>query len=476
MVRDTYQSPLSGRYASEKMQYIFSDTMKFSTWRKLWVALAESQKELGLNITDAQIEELKTNIEKIDYETVSHFEKELRHDVMAHIHAYAQQCPLAAPIIHLGATSCYVGDNTDLIQQREALYLIRKLLINVIAQLKDFADTYKTLPCLAYTHFQSAQPTTLGKRATLWIQELLFDLETLDFTLEQIKFAGCKGTTGTAASFLELFQNDDEKVLALERKIADKMGFEKIYPISGQTYSRKIDYMILSALSSIAQSASKFANDIRLLSHEKEVEEPFEKHQIGSSAMPYKRNPIRSERISALSRYVIVNTLNPALTASTQWLERTLDDSANRRLAIPEAFLTVDGILTLMLNITDGLVVYPQVIEKHLEQELPFMATENILMQAVKKGGNRQALHERIRQHSMETTKSIKIDGKENDLIERLANDPVFGLSQNELASLLVTEHFVGRAPAQTEDFLKTVNDILEENKDLLGIDVTLKV
>ena len=474
--RDKYQSPFSERYASREMQYIFSDEMKFSTWRKLWIALAESQKELGLKITDAQIEEMSPHVMDIDYEMALRFEAKTRHDVMAHIHTYGEQCPAAASIIHLGATSCYVGDNTDLIVQRRALNLVRKLLLNVVQQLSDFAAEYKALPCLAYTHFQAAQPTTLGKRATLWMQDLMLDLAQLDFVLENLRFAGCKGTTGTGASFLALFDNDHEKVGLLEGKIARKMGFEQIYAVSGQTYSRKVDYYVLSVLSGIAQSASKFANDIRLLAHEREVEEPFEKNQVGSSAMAYKRNPMRSERICALSRHVIANTLNPALTASTQWLERTLDDSANRRLAIPEAFLAVDGILSLMLNITDGLVVYPSMIAKHLNAELPFMATENILMHAVQKGGDRQKLHERIRQHSMTAAKGIKEYGEENNLLELLARDPEFDMTRAEMEQLLRAENFVGRAKEQTEEFLAEVKAVLADNEALLGMQAEVRV
>lgn len=475
-MRDKYESPFSKRYASRNMQYIFSDDQKFSTWRRLWIALAQSQKELGLNITNEQIKELVAYADDIDYELAERFEVETRHDVMAHIRAYAKQCPLAAPIIHLGATSSYVGDNTDIILQRKALFLIRQLLVNVIAQLSTFAEEYKNQPCLAYTHFQAAQPTTLGKRAALWIQDFLLDLEQLDFVLENLKFFGCKATTGTGASFLALFDDDHKKVRQLEQLIAEKMDFDQIYSVGGQTYSRKVDYYILSILSGIAQSSSKFANDIRLLAHEKEVEEPFEDKQVGSSAMAYKRNPIRSERVSAISRHVVVNTLNPAVTASTQWLERSLDDSANRRLAIPEAFLAVDGILNLLLNISDGLVVYPSMIEKHLEQELPFMATENILMYAVQKGGDRQQLHERIRKHSMEASKAIKLEGGTNDLIERILNDPAFDLVESEIIQLTNVNNFTGMAKEQTELFLKEVQAILDKYKDLLGTKGEIRV
>ena len=473
---DRYENPLCKRYAGAKMQYIFSDDNKFSTWRRLWVALAESQKELGLDISGEQIEEMKAHITDINYEAAARIEAETRHDVMAHIRAYGEQCPKAKPIIHLGATSCYVGDNTDIILQRSALLLIKELLVNTIAKLYDFADKYKSLPCLAYTHFQAAQPTTVGKRATLWIQDLLFDLEQLEFTLDSLKLLGCKGTTGTGASFLALFEGDHGKVKEMEQKIASEMGFDKVYSVSGQTYSRKIDYYTLSVLSGIAQSAYKFSNDIRLLSHLKEFDEPFEDTQVGSSAMAYKRNPMRSERIASLARYVSVNALNPALTASAQWLERTLDDSANRRISIPEAFLAVDAILSLYINIAGGLTVYPNIIEKHLNEELPFMATENILMYCVKRGGDRQSLHERIRRHSVEAAKKIKLDGEENDLIPRILADTAFGLSEAELRDLLRAEEFTGRAKEQTEEFLSEVWVVLEANKELLGTDVKITV
>jgi len=473
---DRYENPLCKRYASVQMQNIFSDDNKFSTWRKLWIALAESQKELGLDISAEQIDEMKAHITDINYETAAKIEAETRHDVMAHIRAFGEQCPKAKPIIHLGATSCYVGDNTDIIQQRLALLQIKKLLVNTIAKLFDFADKYKSLPCLAFTHFQSAQPTTVGKRATLWIQDLLSDLEHLEFTLNGLKLLGCKGTTGTGASFLSLFEGDHEKVKKLEQKIAEKMGFDKTYAVSGQTYSRKVDYYTLSVLSGIAQSAYKFSNDIRLLSHLKEVDEPFEDTQVGSSAMAYKRNPMRSERIASLARYVTVDVLNPALTASAQWLERTLDDSANRRISIPEAFLATDAILSLYINITSGLNVYPKVIEKHLNEELPFMATENILMYCVKKGGDRQALHERIRLHSVEAAKKIKLDGGDNDLIARILADSTFGITEKELNNLLSAEKFTGRAKEQTQEFLLEVKKILDANKDFLGVDVKITV
>ena len=473
---DKYENPLCKRYASREMQHIFSDDTKFSTWRKLWVALAESQRELGLDISTEQIDEMKAHISDINYETAARIEAETRHDVMAHIRAYGEQCPLAAPIIHLGATSCYVGDNTDIILQRYALTHIKKLLINAVAKLYDFADRYKMLPCLAYTHFQAAQPTTLGKRAALWLQDLLMDLDQLEFTLDKLKLLGCKGTTGTGASFLALFDGDHERVKLLEQKIAAKMGFDKTYPVSGQTYSRKSDYYTLSVLSGIAQSAYKFSNDIRLLSHMKEVDEPFETGQVGSSAMAYKRNPMRSERIASLARYVTVDALNPALTASAQWLERTLDDSANRRIAIPEAFLAADAILSLMINIAGGLIVYPKMVEKHLNEELPFMATENILMYCVKKGGDRQALHERIRLHSVAAAQKIKLDGEENDLIERILNDTAFGLTESEAAGILRAEQFTGRAKEQTEEFLQEVKAVLDTNKDFIGVDVRITV
>ena len=471
-----YINPLCKRYASAEMQGIFSDDYKFSTWRKLWIALAESQKELGLDISDDQINEMKAHECDINYETAAKYETEIRHDVMAHIKAYGDQCPKAMPVIHLGATSCYVGDNTDIIVQREALLRVKRLLVTAIYKLYQFADEYKSLPTLAYTHFQTAQPTTVGKRASLWMQDMVFDLRQLDFTLDNIKLLGCKGTTGTCASFLALFDGDHEKVKTLEKKIAQKTGFDKVYAVSGQTYSRKADYYTLSVLSGIAQSAYKFSNDIRLLSHLKEIEEPFETGQVGSSAMAYKRNPMRSERIASLARYVSVDALNPALTAGAQWLERTLDDSANRRIAIPEAFLAVDAILMLLINIAGGMAVYPRIIEKHLKEEIPFLATENILMYCVKKGGNRQALHERIRLHSVEAAKNIKCSGKENDLLDRIVQDEAFGVTRGELNNLLSAENFTGRAKEQTEEFLQDIQKILEDNKDFLGADVKISV
>lgn len=471
-----YENPLCKRYASSEMQFIFSDDNKFSTWRSLWIALAESQKELGLDISQNQLDEMVKNVKNINYEAANRYEAEVRHDVMAHILAYGEQCPAAKPIIHLGATSCYVGDNTDIILMRTALLLIKKLLVNAIDKLWSFADKYKSLPCLAYTHFQAAQPTTVGKRATLWLADLLLDLEQLDFTIDSLKLLGCKGTTGTGASFLSLFNGDHKKVTQLEKKIASKMEFDAVYSVSGQTYSRKIDYYVLSVLSGIAQSAYKFSNDIRLLSHLKEFEEPFEDKQIGSSAMAYKRNPMRSERIASLSRYVIVNALNPALTASAQWFERTLDDSANKRIALPEAFLAVDAILSLYINIISGVSVYPKIIEKHLADELPFMATENILMYCVKKGGDRQELHERIRQHSLDAAKEIKQYGSDNDLIKRILSDKTFNISEQEMEDMLNAENFCGRAKEQTEEFLSEVKPVLDSNRDLLGVKVNIKV
>ena len=473
---DKYENPLCKRYASKEMQHIFSDDNKFSTWRKLWIALAESQRELGLDITEEQINEMKAHATDINYETAARFEAETRHDVMAHILAYGEQCPKAKPIIHLGATSCYVGDNTDIILQRAALLHIRKLLINVVEKLYNFANKHKALPCLAYTHFQAAQPTTVGKRAALWLQDILFDLERIDFTIKKLKLLGCKGTTGTEASFLSLFEGDHKKVKMLEQKIVEKMDFKKAYPVSGQTYSRKVDYYTLSVLSGIAQSAYKFSNDIRLLSHLKEVDEPFEESQVGSSAMAYKRNPMRSERIASLARYVMVDALNPALTAGSQWLERSLDDSANRRISIPQAFLAADAFLSLYINIINGLAVNPQIIQKHLNEELPFFASENILMYCVKKGGDRQLLHERLRQHSLETAKMIKENGAENDLISRILNDETFFITEDEIKRLMNAEQFTGRAKEQTEEFLTDVWSIIEENKSLLGVDIKISV
>ena len=468
MARDTYESPLSARYADQEMKYLFSPDMKFRTWRKLWIALAEAEKELGLPITQEQIDEMKAHADDINYEVAEAREKVVRHDVMSHVYAFGQQCPKAMPIIHLGATSCYVGDNTDIIIMTEALKIVRRKLVSVIRVLAEFAGRYKGLPTLAFTHFQPAQPTTVGKRATLWIQELLMDLENVEYQLSKAKLLGSKGTTGTQASFLELFDGDHEKAKQVDMKIAEKMGYARCFAVSGQTYSRKLDYQILSVLSGIAQSATKFSNDIRLLQHLKEIEEPFEKNQIGSSAMAYKRNPMRSERIASLSRYIMVDALNPAITAATQWFERTLDDSANKRLSVPEAFLATDAILNLYLNVADGLVVYPKVIESRLKSELPFMATENIMMDAVKRGANRQELHERIRVHSMAASKVVKEEGGQNDLLERIADDPIFGVTLEELAGLLRPEQYTGRAEQQTEDFLQEeVMPVLEKYGDL---------
>ena len=469
MVKDTYESPLSARYASKEMKYIFSPDKKFRTWRKLWIALAESEKELGLPITQEQIDELKAHADDINYDVAQEREKIVRHDVMSHVYAYGVQCPNAKGIIHLGATSCYVGDNTDIIIMTEGLKLIRNKLITVIRNLSKFADEYKALPTLAFTHFQPAQPTTVGKRATLWLQELLMDLEDVEYQLSKAKLLGSKGTTGTQASFLELFDGDHEKCKMLDHKIAEKMGYQACFPVSGQTYSRKLDSQFLNVLAGIAQSAAKFSNDIRLLQHLKEVEEPFEKNQIGSSAMAYKRNPMRSERIGSLSRYVMVDVLNGYFTTATQWFERTLDDSANKRLSIPEAFLAVDGILSLYANVADGLVVYPKVIEQRLRKELPFMATENIMMDAVKKrGADRQQLHERIREHSMAASKVIKEEGGENDLLERIAADEAFGVTIEELEKILKPENYTGRAKEQTEDFLnECIKPVLEKYADV---------
>ncbi|MCC8139878.1 MAG: adenylosuccinate lyase [Lachnospiraceae bacterium] len=477
MSTDRYVSPLSERYASREMQYIFSQDMKFRTWRRLWIALAETEQELGLPITDEQIAELKEHADDINYDVARAREKEVRHDVMSHVYAYGVQCPKAKGIIHLGATSCYVGDNTDIIVMTEALKLVKKKLVNVIAELAKFADEYKELPTLAFTHFQPAQPTTVGKRASLWLQEFCMDLEDVDYVLGSMKLLGSKGTTGTQASFLELFEGDQEKIDRIDPMIARKMGFEKCVPVSGQTYSRKTDTRVLNVLAGIAASAHKMSNDIRLLQHLKEVEEPFEKSQIGSSAMAYKRNPMRSERIASLSRYVMVDALNPAITSATQWFERTLDDSANKRLSIPEGFLAVDGILDLCLNVVDGLVVYPKVIEKRLRSELPFMATENIMMDAVKAGGDRQELHEKIRTLSMEAGRNVKVEGKENNLLELIAEDPSFNLSLEELEACMEPSRYVGRAPLQVENFLReVVNPILEENKELLGVKAEINV
>ncbi len=477
MANDTYESPLNSRYASKEMQYIFSPDKKFSTWRKLWIALAESEQELGLGITDEQIAEMKEHIYDINYDVARAREKEVRHDVMSHVYAYGVQCPKAKPIIHLGATSCYVGDNTDIIIMTEAMQLIKKELVCLIGELAKFADKYKDLPCLAFTHFQPAQPTTVGKRATLWLQDLMMDLEDIDYQLSKAKLLGCKGTTGTQASFLELFDGDHEKCRELDRKIAAKMGYDSTFPVSGQTYPRKLDSQMLNVLSSIAQSAYKFSNDIRLLQHLKQIEEPFEKSQIGSSAMAYKRNPMRSERIGSLARYVIVDALNPAITASTQWFERTLDDSANKRISVPEAFLAADAILSLYINVVDGLVVYDKVITKQFMAEIPFMATENIMMDAVKKGGDRQELHEKIRQYSMEAGRTVKVEGKDNNLAELIAADESFGLTLDEINAVMKPENFVGRSPEQVTDFLNEyVYPALEKNKDLLGIQVEINV
>ena len=476
-MKDIYESPLNSRYSSKEMKYIFSPDFKFKTWRKLWIALAESEKELGLDITDEQIAELKAHAEDINYEVAEAEEKRVRHDVMSHVHAYGEQCPKAKGIIHWGATSCYVGDNTDVIIMTEALKLVRKKLVNLINELSKFAMKYKDMPCLAFTHFQAAQPTTVGKRASLWLNDLVLDFAQLEFQLSQMKLLGSKGTTGTQASFVEIFDGDSEKIKALDRKIAEKMGFESCYMVSGQTYSRKLDYNVLSVLSEIAQSAYKFSGDMRLLQHKKELEEPFEKTQIGSSAMAYKRNPMRSERISSLSRYVICDTLNPAITAATQWFERTLDDSANKRISVPEAFLAVDAVLELYINVVDGIVVYPKMIEKHLNEELPFMATENIMMAAVKKGGDRQELHERIRVLSMEAGKVVKVDGGENDLVDRIAADSMFSLTKEEILAEMKPEKFVGRAPEQVVEFIDAdVKPILEKYKDELGISVEINV
>ena len=477
MSTDRYQTPLAERYASKEMQYIFSPDKKFRTWRKLWIALAETEKELGLDITDEQIEELKAHQDDINYEVAKEREKLVRHDVMSHVYAYGVQCPKAKGIIHLGATSCYVGDNTDLIVMTEALKLVRKKLVNVMAELAKFADKYKALPTLAFTHFQPAQPTTVGKRATLWLMELKLDLDDLDYLIGSMRLLGSKGTTGTQASFLELFDGDHDRIRRLDKMIANKMGFEDVYPVSGQTYSRKVDTRVVNVLAGIAASAHKFSNDIRLLQHLKEVEEPFEKTQIGSSAMAYKRNPMRSERIASLSRYVMLDALNPAITSATQWFERTLDDSANKRLSVPEGFLAIDGILDLCLNVVDGLVVYPKVIEKRLMSELPFMATENIMMDAVKAGGDRQELHERIRELSMEAGRNVKEKGLDNNLLELIAADPAFGLSLDELKTTMDPAKYVGRAPIQVKAYLDNViRPMLEENKEILGVKAEINV
>ncbi len=473
-----YENPLCTRYAGKEMKRIFSSDNKFSTWRKLWIALAEAEKELGIDIKQEQIDEMKANVLPINYELANKYEHELRHDVMAHVYTFGDACPKAKPIIHLGATSCFVGDNTDIIQMKQALLQVRKMLVNAIDAVAKFAEKYKDVPTLAYTHFQAAQPTTAGKRATLWLQDLVSDLDTLDYTVSNLKLLGCKGTTGTGASFMALFNGDGEKVKKLEKIIAEKMGFkDKVFAVSGQTYSRKTDFAVLSCLASIAQSAAKFSNDIRLLSHLKEFDEPFETKQIGSSAMAYKRNPMRSERIASLCRYVMVDLLNPAITASMQWFERTLDDSANRRISIPEAFLATDAILTVYINVISGGTLYPKVMEKHLMEELPFMATENILMHGVKQGGDRQELHELIRVYSVEVAKNVKMYGKENNLIDLLKADPKFNLTKEDINSLCDPMQFVGRAPEQTEEYLnETVYPLLEKNKDLLGAEAKVEV
>lgn len=477
-MHEFYENPLCGRYADEEMKRQFSDDNKFSTWRRLWLALAEAEQELGIDISDEQLDEMRSNIYNIDYAAANAHEREVRHDVMAHVLTFGEACPKAKPIIHLGATSCYVGDNTDIIRMHDALLIVRKLLVNAVEALSEFAEKYKALPTLAYTHFQAAQPTTVGKRACLWINDLLFDIEQLDFQLDNLKLLGCKGTTGTGASFLELFDGDEAKVEELERRIAAKMGFSACQSVSGQTYTRKVDFAVLQVLSSVAQSASKFSSDIRLLSHLKEVDEPFEAKQIGSSAMAYKRNPMRSERMASLARYVICDLQNAAVTASAQWFERTLDDSANRRISIPEAFLAVDGILNLYINIVRGMKVYPAVIEKHLKEELPFMATENILMYCVKtKGGDRQSLHEAIRQHSVKAAEQVKLYGRDNDLLERIAADPVFGLSADELEQLSDPATFTGMAQHQCEKFLnENVKTVLEKYGKYIGVKAEINV
>ncbi len=455
MSTNRYETPLSSRYASPEMLYLFSPEKKFTTWHRLWVALARGEMELGLNVTQEQVDELETHVDEIDFDSAQRWEKELRHDVMAHIHAYGEHCPKAMPIIHLGATSCYVGDNTDIILMREGLWLLRDKIVKVLSYLADFAETYKALPTLGFTHFQSAQMVTVGKRATLWMNELLMDLDEVEYRAANLALLGSKGTTGTQASFLELFHGDHEKVKELERRIAAEMGFEKVVPVSGQTYSRKVDAAVLSTLSGIAQSASKFATDLRLLCHLKEVEEPFEAHQIGSSAMPYKRNPMRCERICGLARYVMADALNPAVTAASQWFERTLDDSANKRLSVPEAFLAVDAILSIYANVASGLVVHEKVIARHVAEELPFMATENIMMDAVMKGGDRQAIHERIRQLSLEAGHTVKDLGLPNDLVDRMAGEPLLGLSRAEIEARLDPSAYIGRCPQQVEEFLE---------------------
>lgn len=472
-----YNSPLNSRYASKEMSFIFSDDMKFSTWRKLWVALAEGERSLGINITEEQINELKANINNINYDEARKREKEVRHDVMSHVYAYGLQCPNAKGIIHLGATSCYVGDNTDIIIMRDALLLIKKKLITVLNHLSNFAMKYKDMPTLGFTHFQPAQLTTIGKRATLWMQDLVIDIENIDFVLAKLKLRGVKGTTGTQASFMNLFEGDEEKIKSLDTYVAEKMGFEKSYGVTGQTYPRKIDSIILNTLSEVAQSAYKFSNDLRLLQSIKEIEEPFEKHQIGSSAMAYKRNPMRSERMSSLARTVIVNALNPAITAATQWFERTLDDSANKRISVPEAFLALDGVLNLYINIAESMVIYDKVIAKHVNEELPFMATENIMMECTKRGCDRQELHERIREHSMAAAKRVKGEGLSNDLIERIMADDYFKLTKEEILDIIDPLKFIGRAPSQVVEFIdEYVTPIIDENKDALEIKSEINV
>ncbi len=477
MMRNTYESPFGTRYASKEMQYLFSADKKFTTWRKLWVALARAEMKLGLPITQEQVQELEANVENINYEAAEQREREVRHDVMSHVYAYGLECPNAKGIIHLGATSCYVGDNTDVIIMRDALEVVRRKLLNVIALLAKFADTYKDMPALAYTHLQPAQLTTVGKRATLWMNEFMMDLEEIDYRLSTLKLLGSKGTTGTQASFVELFDHDSEKIKKLEQMIAEEMGFDSVVPVSGQTYSRKMDAQVLSTLGGLAQSASKFATDMRILQNFKEMEEPFEAHQIGSSAMPYKRNPMRSERICALARYVIIDTLNPAFTSATQWFERTLDDSANKRISVAEGFLAIDSILNILINVCDGIVVYPKVIDMRVRKELPFMATENIMMSAVKKGGDRQELHEKLREHSLAAAKVVKEQGGENDLIDRVCADPAFQLNHEEIDAILDPKNFTGRSSEQVTEFLtEVVNPVLDKNRELLGEHAELKV
>lgn len=476
-MRDLYSTPLNSRYASKEMSYIFSDDMKFTTWRKLWLALAECEKELGLNITDEQISELKENVNNINYEDAIRREKEVRHDVMSHVYAYGLQCPNAKGIIHLGATSCYVGDNTDIIIMRDALLLIKKKIVTVLHRLSKFAMEYKDMPTLGFTHFQPAQLTTVGKRATLWMQDLVMDIENIDFLLSTLKLRGVKGTTGTQASFMNLFEDDEEKVKALDKKVAEKMGFSSSYGVTGQTYPRKLDSIVLNTLSEVAQSCYKFSNDLRLLQSMKEMEEPFEKHQIGSSAMAYKRNPMRSERMGALARYVIVDSLNPAITASTQWFERTLDDSANKRISIAEGFLALDGVLNLYINISENMVVYDKVIAAHVNRELPFMATENIIMEAVKGGGDRQELHELIREHSMQAAARVKGEGLDNDLIKRIIEDDRIKLSEEEINNIINPSKFIGRAPSQVEEFISEyVKPIIDSNKDAIEVKSEINV